>query len=180
MADFRTEYDSLLDQVSDLIHENKVDGVTVRSLYQSSFEFEELTPQVASVAVISASGNKDGFSIKPLNIKISFKFALDAIFMSKPLLTEKGIWLILSLLRAICFLLGQAVKTISKEESVVIFALYRLRQADIDRITEYIDNGLCDYSIDVKLSLEKLTKLNVVDIEDGKYYLKELIIIKND
>lgn len=179
MTRLRTEYDFLVSQVADLINDRKVDEVTVRSLYQSCFEFEELTPQVASIAVVSTSGKSDSFSIKPLNVNINLKFALDTIFMSRPVFTENGIWLILSLLRALCYLLGSTVKPITKEEAILVYAVYRLRQADESRIIDYIKEiELYDDIKDAQEALNSLVKLNVLDIEDGDYFLKESVIIK--
>lgn len=176
-------YEGLEGALSSFIDEHELDDVTVNSLFRSSVEFLEPELQTATVVVLDAGKLDETKSIKASNVKIGIKFALGAIFAVKPMLTEKGIWLVLLVLKAIVTLAGDLSENISREEAIILFAIYRLQSADAEQIHEYISNSLSDSNGNVSKDrlnegLKKLEKIRTIKLVDGKYVVNETVVIK--
>ncbi len=176
-------YDELIDLLSGFAREHDLDEVTVNSLFRSSVDFLEPELQTASVVILDSGKLDDTKSVKASNVKVGIKFALGAIFAVKPALTAKGIWLILLVLKAIVTLVGDMSIDLSKEEAIIIFAIYRLQVADDNRIYDYIttnfseEYGCIPYDRFQK-GLEQLVKIRTIKLVDGQYSLNEAVIVK--
>lgn len=176
-------YEELEGALSSFIDEHELDDVTVNSLFRSSIEFLEPELQTATVVVLDAGKLDETKSIKASNVKIGIKFALGAIFAVKPMLTENGVWLVLLVLKAIVTLVGDHIVDLSREEAIILFAIYRLQSADEERILEYITSSLSvSHGIISKdrldEGLKKLEKIRTIKLVDGKFVVNETVIIK--
>lgn len=176
-------YEELEEALSSYIDEHELDRVTVNSLFRSSIEFLEPELQTATVVVLDVGKLDETKSIKASNVRIWIKFALGAIFAVKPMLTEKGIWLVLLVLKAIVTLVGDIKVDISSKEAIILFAIYRLQSADAEQIYEYISNSLSGSYGSVSKDrlnegLKKLEKIKTIKLVDGQYVVNETMIIK--
>ena len=178
------EYEVIENTLTSFIEEHELDKVTVNSLIRGSIEVLEPELPTASVAVIDTGDLASSVDIKPRNIRVNLKFALNSIFSFKPICDESGAWLVLAILNAILSLIKDMKMDLNKEEAVVLFALYRLQRATSDEIGAYInklkENG---ESVDIQNSevqdaLGKLEKLKTIKLEDGKFCLCETILIR--
>ena len=182
--DRKSEYDLLFDGLRPLIREKNLDEISVKSLLYSSISFDYPEAEPANIAIISKKDFSGGKSIKARNIKISLKISLDTVLAVKTAFSEKGCWFILCILQVILSFFENIKKEIGYDDSVVLFAVYRLRNAGIKDINAYIkflkDSGeLSDKDdIDVKASLDRLEELKTLELINGKYSLAETIIVK--
>jgi hypothetical protein len=179
-----SEYDLLINDQRDFIKEHRIDEISVQSLFKATIDFVENEPEAASVVYISPDDFSKAKSTKISNVRINLKFAIDMIFAVNLVLTSDGMWLLLSLLKAIVFLYDSMTTKLEKDEAIVLFAIYRLQKADSSRIKEYLDslatsNKSGDFKVaNVDESLQKLKKINTIDTVDGMWYITELIVVK--
>lgn len=147
-------------------------------------ELLEPEPPTASVAILDSKDMSSAVSVKPSNIRINLKFAFNSIFSFKSLLDAKGIWLVLTLLKTIVFLISDMEAKLNENEAVVLFCLYRLRNATCEEIIDYIETVKTEEinieinTNDVKTALSKLEKIGTVKLEAGKYSMCEAILIR--
>lgn len=179
------EYVDLWREMEPFIEENGLDKVAVNSLLRSSMEFLKPGPSRAAVVLMDAKDLSSSASVK-LVIRVDMKLALESIFCFRSVLEERGIWLMLALLRAISLLIADARVDFGKKETIVLFALYRLRSADVREITAYIDrliheeeNIHIESDIDVKGALKNLEAAGTVKMDYGKFRMCETVLIKN-
>ncbi len=180
----KTDYELLLDELKPFIREKGLDIVSVKSLLLSTVEFDYVEDGAANTVFISSGTLSGGKSIKARNVKISVRLALNIIFAVKTAFSENGCWLILCILDIINNLINDAVEELTQDEAVVLFAIYRLRNADPEMIDRYVaelkENGYLDDKLDVDIrnSLKKLEKIRTIKLENGLYMLDEAVVIK--
>lgn len=178
------EYEEIENMLNSFVEEHELDNVTVNSLIRGSVEVLEPEIPTASVAVIDTGDLSSAVSIKPKNIKINLKFALNSIFSFKSICDSKGVWLVLGILKTILYFIQDMSIQLSDQETIVLFALYRLRSATSVEITAYIDKlKETEESVDIQVvnveeSLKVLEKIGTIQMKDGKYYVCETILIR--
>lgn len=176
-------YEELEETLSDFISECNLDAVTVNSLFRSTIEFLEPELESATVVVLDTNKLDDTKSFKASNVKVGIKFALEVIFVVQSILTEVELKQVLLVLKAIVELIGNCSIDISREEVIILFAIYRLRSAEKKQIQEYINSTLAEnYKIvssdRLDEGLKKLEKIKTIKLVDGKFTINETVIIK--
>lgn len=161
-----------------------LDTITVNSLIRGSIEVLEEEIPKASIVTIDENNPTTGVSIKARNIKVNFKFAINSIFSFKPVCDSKEIWLILTILKAMLFLLDEMKINLDANDALIVFCLYRLQKSTPEKIVEYAknlkENGITTdmQIVDVQDALKKLEKIGTVKLEDGDYVLCETILLR--
>lgn len=179
------EYEEIEKSLIPFTKEHDLDSITVNSLIRGSIEVVEPGFPRASIAVIDTKNPASSISLKLKNIKVNLKFALNSIFSFKSVCDAEGKWLILAILKTIVFLLEKMQVKLGENEAVVLFCIYRLQSATSGEIVEYVkklkENGReADIEIkDVNNALQNLEKIGTIKLENGKYFLCEIILIKN-
>ena len=179
------EYKEIEKELKSFIDENNLDEVTVNSLIRGSIEVLEPDIPIASSVFINAKTFSHSVSVKVKNIKVNLEFALNSIFAFKSICDATGIGLILVLLRAILSIMGKIQVTLGVKEAVTLFALYRLRCADSERIFSYIkqmseENANATISrTEMEEALKFLESIGTIKMEDGNYCIQETIIVTN-
>ncbi len=178
-------YEDLQDALSDVIKENNLDIVSVHSLLMSSFDFLEPELQSASVAIINFEELNKSKSIHPSNIQVNMKVALDAIFAVKSIFSAEDFSLVLLVLKAILTLINCSTVQINKEEAIVLFSVYRLKNSNVDGIYDYIkrlkeenENISVINREAIEQSLRSLEKIKAIELVDGLYSVRDIIILK--
>ena len=178
------EYREIEDFLMPFVEEHELDSITVNSMIRGSIEILEPDIPVASVVMMKENDLTSAVSVKPKNIKISLGFALDSIFSFKSVCDSEGIFLILTLLKTILFLMGKMWITLKSDQAIVVFIIYRLKSAtpqDIIRYTKKLKNEVKEVDIaieNIDEVLDSLEEMSVIKMEDGKYILCETIFIK--
>ena len=178
------EYEEIEQKLQPFLDSHDLDPITVRSLIRGSIEFLEEEMPKASISMIDENNLATGVSVKPRNIKVNFKFAINSIFAFKTTCDSKGIWLILTILKATLFLLNEMTINFDVNDAIVIFCLYRLQKATPNRIAEYANNlteneHLTDIqTTDIQNTLENLEKIGTVKLDNGNYVLSETILLR--
>lgn len=177
-----SEFLELEQKLEPFIKEHNLDIVTVKSLVRGSVEI--LEPEYVPVSTIKLYTKKmDASSIKFNNIKINLKFALNSIFSFKSFCGADGIWLILSILKAVEYILSSATITFEKNDAIVLYCIYRLRNATESEILDYQSQIIYDDKVlsiqEIMESLKNLKNAKTIDIENNKYYVCESIIVRN-
>ncbi len=178
------EYMAIENMLKPFVKEHELDMVTVNSLIRGSMELLEPEPPTASVAILDSKDMSSAVSVKPSNIRINLKFAFNSIFSFKSLLDAEGIWLVLSLLKTIVFLISDMEVRLNENEAVVLFCLYRLRNAACEEMIDYIETVKSEKihveinTIGLKKALYQLEKIGTVKLEAGKYSMCETILIR--
>ncbi len=178
------EYKEIEQALESFLQEQNLDIVTVRSLLRGSMEVFETELPKAMLVYINGSDLSKGASCKVKNIKVNFKFAIESIVNVKQICSEKELGLILTLLKALVFLIDRATIRLGNSEALVVFCLYRLQQATPEEIAEYAkklkeSNKKADMTFaEVETALGKLEEINTVELQNGKYVLCETIIVK--
>ena len=178
------EYEEIEKSLIPFTEEHDLDPVTVSSLIRGSIEVLEPEIPTASVAVIDADNLTSGISVKLKNIKVNLKFALNSIFSFKSVCDAEGMWLILAILKTIVFFVEEMKVELGEKEAVVLFCIYRLRAATSGEIIEYAEklrkNGKeVDIQIEgVNDALKHLERIGTIKLENGKYILRETILIR--
>ena len=96
----------------------------------------------------------------------------------------EGMWLILAILKTIVFFVEEMKVELGEKEAVVLFCIYRLRAATSGEIIEYAEklrkNGKeVDIQIEgVNDALKNLERIGTIKLENGKYILRETILIR--
>lgn len=175
-------YEEIEKELSPFVQEHDLDLVTVNSLIRGSIEI--LEPEMPTDSWGGLKNNlSSGIDIKCKNIKINLKFALDSIFSLKYIFDANKKWLILTILKAIVFLLGSMKIELDNDDTVVLFCIYRLRSATTEEITNYAkklqeNKTISNIQInDISKTLKNLEDINSIKLEDGKYSLCETISI---
>lgn len=175
------EYETVEEMLKPLIKEHALDEITVNSLIRGSMEILDSELPTASVAVIDVDNLNSAASIKPKNIKFNLKFALNSIFSFKTICDTQDLWLVLSIIKTIVFLVQNMTIKLSIYESAVLVALYRLQSATDREIIAYLGKLKeidCDVDTqNVSDALDNLEKIGTVKMEDGKYCMCETIMI---
>lgn len=184
MSYLAPEYKELEKKLAPFIEEHELDEVTVNSLIRGSIEVFETEVPSASTAVINTRDFGASVSVKAKNIKVNLKFAFSSIFFFKSVCDTNGIWLILSILNAIVLLIEDMKIQLSPREAIVLFALYRLRNADEETIYMYVHDmkeaNVADITLqDVQSALVCLEKIGTIKMIDGKYCMCEAILIRS-
>lgn len=176
------EYETVEEMLKPFIKEHALDEITVNSLIRGSMEILDSELPMASVAVINVGDLCSAASIKPKNIKINLKFALNSIFSFKTICGTQDLWLVLSIVKTIVFLVQDMTIQLSMHESIVLFALYRLQSATSREIIAYLSKlKEIDCNVDtqsVNDALNNLEKIGTIMMEDGKYCICETIVIR--
>lgn len=179
------EYNEIDRMLEPFVAEHELDDITVSSLIRGSIEILEPEMPMASVASIDVNNFTDSWSIKPTNLRVNLKFAFNSIFSVKSIHDAEGIWLIIVILKAIVFLLADMLVTLDKTEAQVLFGLYRLQSATCGSIAEYVNRALKkneeDDDIpleDIQAALDNLEKIGTVKMDNGKYCMRESILIR--
>ncbi|MCM1498056.1 MAG: hypothetical protein NC124_06270 [Clostridium sp.] len=182
------EYLALERKLEPFIMEHGLDNLTIKSLIRGSMEIIEPEPPTALLAIIDANDLQKGFSIKLKNIKFNILFALNSIFNMKAICDEKGMWSILALLKAICSFAEEIYISFEQADAIVLFCVYRLQLATVQQIQKYhnecnFQRQVADIELDdngIQGSLDNLEKKGVIDVDEGKYFVKESIIVRNN
>ncbi len=178
------EYEEIEKSLIPFSEEHALDSITVSSLIRGSIEVLEPEIPTASVAVIDANNMSSARSVKLKNIKVNLKFALNSIFSFKSVCNADGIWLVLTILKTITFLLEEMKIELSVKEATVLFCIYRLQSATLEEIIEYAEklkgnDKKNDIQInDVNDALKILESIGTIKLENGKYFLCETILIR--
>lgn len=180
------KYNEIDNMLKPFVDEHELDEVTVNSLIRGSVEILEPEIPIASVASIDVNNFAASWSIKPRNIKVNLNFALNSIFSVKSIHDSDGIWLIFVILKALAFLVADMKVSLNKTEAIVLYALYRLRSATDDNIAKYINSTLkikeedADIQLEeVKTALNNLERIGTIKMDDGKYCMRESILIRH-
>ena len=182
------EYLALERDLEPFIMEHGLDSLAIKSLMRGSMEIIEPEPPTASLAIIDANDLEKGLSIKLRNIKFNIQFALNSIFYMKEICDEKGIWSVLALIKAICSFIKEICISFEQADAIVLFCVYRLRLATVQQIRKYhnecnFQREVADIELDddrIQGSLDNLEKIGVIGVDEGKYSVKESIIVRNN
>lgn len=178
------EYKEIEKELDSFVQEHELDLITVKSLIRGSVEILEPEMPTASIAVIDNKELSSGISVKPKNIRVNLKFALNSIFSFKSVYDADEKWLIFTVLKTIVFLLEEMRVNLDDNDAIVLFCIYRLQSATIEEIVAYAkklkeNEDDSDIQIEnISRALIKLEKIGSVKLEDGKYFLCETILIR--
>lgn len=182
------EYLELEQSLEPFIIEHGLDNVAIKSLMRGSIEIFEPEPPAALLAVIDANELQKGSSIKLRNVRFNVHFALNSIFFMKETCDGNGIWSILAFIKAMGYFIKEMQISFGQVDAIVLFSIYRLQLATVQQIMEYhnehnFQKQIADIELDegkIQSSLNNLEEIGVIDIEQGKYFVKESIIVRNN
>lgn len=182
MTEFIQEpYNSIMEIMQPIIQEHNLDEITMESIVRSCVEVEEKEIQRAKYIRPGLKG--EIYSTKLPNIKINLEFIFSTLNASKAVVKEKSMWMGVAVIYLVYYLFKQSTVKIENSEimSLVLFALYRLRRANVKETEEYVkqiapDNMKKKVTIEViEKSLCKLEELKCISLIEGKYILIEKI-----
>lgn len=170
-------YDLLLKKLEPTIKDKNLDPVAVSSMIRSCVEIDDENLTCAS-RYFYMRGRY--YSVKPSNIKINLKFAIQIIMKFKGICTDNELWLIASIIDIAQYLFSNATKEIDQMSAMILLALYRLLKADKQQINNYIERlnspdnpkpNLCQ----LQDLLDQLEDIGCIKCIDGYYVLNESI-----
>ncbi|MCM1244855.1 MAG: hypothetical protein NC293_04325 [Roseburia sp.] len=182
------EYLEIERRLKPFICEHGLDEVTVKSLIRGSVEIVESELPTASIAILDADDFEKSASIKFGNIRFNVEFGLKSLFSMKEVCSQEGLWLVLVLIKTMLFFIKEVKKPFGQIEAIVLFCVYRLRNATVEQILAYytednFEKTVTDMELDDKCVLEaldKLMELGTIDMNNGKYFVKEVVIVRNN
>ncbi len=174
------EYVMIIEGLQPIIDEHGLDKVTISGLVRGSIEIQQQPVQAVNRVWKSKTG--EVFTIKPSNIKVNLGFALGNTFRLKTLFNQKDIWLVFAIIHMVVNLFTDAVKRVDETSALVLLAVYRLQNGNLEKILDYTkrinpenSNILMDEKTCFK-ALENLQELKCIELkENGEYILRESV-----
>lgn len=181
------EHELLYEELDNYWNEKDIDAVTAKSLLVILVELVYPEAEPANVAIISQNDLTHGVSLKCGNVKFNLMRALNAIFAVKTTITAHGLWLVLGVLKTIALLCESIKEEFDSNEAIVLFAIYRLKNANRERVLAYIEElknrneyaDIKNIDVDVDSALKKLEKLKSIEMVAGEYHLIETVYVKS-
>lgn len=176
---FPQEYVDIIEELQKIMIPYNLDDTTLSSLVRASIEIEQQLPEPASRLFKLQNGKK--YSVKPSNIKVNLKYALDLAFRFKTIFELHDIWLALAIISLIVNLFTNAIKEIDEISSIVILAIYRMQkgsEAEIFEQAKVIQPKSSSVILDMKSiqkSLSQLEDFKCIQLIDGKYSIIESV-----
>lgn len=180
------EYKTVICMLNPILEKYELDKITVESLVRSSIEVEE--QQVNPVTFFWKSKQGKSYSTKASNIKVNLVFSLKSIFRVKNIISEKDVWLALTIIYMIVDLFTVATQEIDELSALVLIGVYRLQHGNIERLNNYIkeispESMKEDITIQgIEESLIKLEGWGCIHCVEGEYIVNETVtasMIKN-
>lgn len=173
------EYNDAIELLNPVIEKYGLDRVTISSIIRGCLEIEE--QRIFPAMKIWKSQSGEIYSIKPSNIKVNLSFALGNAFRLKKVFSEKDIWLVLAIIYLIVDLFTSAVKRIDENWALVLLAVYRLQEAEKEKIYEYAmkicpsESTIEFNEVTFDMAIKNLEEFKCIKLQDGKYSVCETI-----
>lgn len=161
---------------------DKLDPITVRSLFRSCIEPENPELPHSSIVKRDISNPEVAYSLKISNIKLNLRFALDIIIGLNSIYNESKEQLLILLLKVIQYFFSESKVKIDKKQTYVLYAIALLEGNGEgvleERIIQYAQkNKKEDMITDIDSILKELENLKTIYLLEGKYHLCETVIV---
>lgn len=173
------DYQKIIENLNSAIAQYGLDEVTIAGVVRGSIEVEQQPIHPVSRVWKSKSG--ETFSVKASNIKVNLNYALKTAFRIKTVFVQKDVWLAAAIIHMIVDLFTDAKKLVDEKTAIILLAVFRLQNGDIERIMQYAqtiipkESGIELNKTQCQEALDNLESLQCIEIKDGEYIVRESI-----